>query len=78
MKLVSYFTGACAFLIVALATLSAVIYAATHNRETLHNLATGTLNGLGMSIGGLIGSALVFRFKAARHFIRKVLKEDAD
>ncbi len=77
MKLVSYLTGAFALAIVAVAAVSALAYAATHHRETINSLALGTLNGLGMSIGGLLGSALILRFKSARQFVRRVVDEVA-
>jgi uncharacterized membrane protein YfcA len=78
MKLFSYVTGFFALLIVATAIISAATYAVTHNRETLHSLATGTLNGLGMAVGGVVGSFIVLRFKAARRFVRRIFDEAAE
>jgi uncharacterized membrane protein YfcA len=75
MKLVSYITGAFALAIVAIAAISALAYAATHHRETINSLALGTLNGLGMSIGGLLGSYLILRFRSARRFVRRIFDE---
>ncbi len=71
----AYVTGACALLIVAISAVAALIYAATHSSETLSNLASSTLTGVGMAIGGCLGSALILRFKAARYYIRSVLKD---
>ena len=39
------------------------------------SLASSTLSGVGMAIGGCLGSALILRFKAARSYIRSVLKD---
>jgi uncharacterized membrane protein YfcA len=75
MKLISYITGTFALAIVAVAAVSALTYAATHHRETIHSLALGTLNGLGMSIGGLLGSYFILRFKSARRFVRRIFDE---
>jgi len=74
-KAIAYTTGVCALLIVVVSASMAVFYAATHGLETLNNLATSTLTGIGMAIGGCLGSALILRFKAARHYIRSVLKD---
>jgi uncharacterized membrane protein YfcA len=74
-KLATYLTGTLALLIVATATITAIHYAITHNAETLTNLATSTLQGVGVAIGGCLGSALILRFKAARTFVRNVLNE---
>ena len=62
-KLISYITGALALLIVAAATVSALWYAVANGLATLGNLATSTLSGIGMAIGGCLGSALILRFK---------------
>ncbi len=75
MKLLAYTTGALALLIVTIATISAVTYAVTHGYETLRSLATSTLSGVGMAIGGCLGSALVLRFKAARRFVKNVIRD---
>jgi len=74
-RLIAYATGALALLIVAAAAVSALTYAALHQPETLQNLATSTLSGIGMAVGGCLGSALILRFKAARRFIKGVVRE---
>lgn len=71
----AYATGALALLLVAASAVSAMIYALLHRSETLQNLATSTLQGIGMAIGGCLGGALVLRFKAARRFVRDVVHE---
>lgn len=71
----AYISGAFALLLVAVSAVTALIYAATHSTETLSNLATSTLTGVGMAIGGCLGSALILRFKAARQYLRSVLKD---
>lgn len=73
--LVAYLTGGLALLIVALSIVAAIIYAATHGTDTLSNLATSTLSGIGMAVGGCLGSALILRFKSARRFIGHTLNE---
>jgi len=74
-RLFAYATGALALTIVAAAAGSAITYALLHRSETLTNLGTSTLSGVGMAVGGCLGSALVFRFKAARRFVRGVVQE---
>ena len=74
-RLIAYATGALALLIVAAAAVSALTYAALHHLETLQNLATSPLSGIGMAVGGCLGSALILRFKAARRFIKGVVRE---
>lgn len=74
-RLITYITGTFALLIVATSVVSALLYAVTHHTETLGNLATSTLSGIGMAVGGCLGSALILRFKAARRFIQSVLKD---
>ena len=74
-RIISYVTGAVALLIVAASTVAAMIYAVTNGLTTLENLATSTLSGIGMAIGGCLGSALILRFQAARKFLRSVLKD---
>ena len=71
----AYISGACALMIVAVSAVTATLYAVTHSSETLRNLASSTLTGVGMAIGGCLGSALILRFKSARDFIRSVLKD---
>ncbi len=74
-RLLAYFSGALALIVVAAAAVSALTYAAMHRSETLLNLATSTLSGVGMAIGGCLGSALVLRFKTARRFVRNVVRD---
>jgi len=74
-RAVAYITGGCALLIVAVAAVAAMVYAVHHRMETVNNLASSTLSGVGMAIGGCLGSALILRFKAARSYIRSVLKD---
>ncbi len=70
-----FVTGAFALALVAVSGVGAIIFAATHHTETLKNLACSTLTGVGMAIGGCIGSALILRFKAARHYLRSILRD---
>jgi hypothetical protein len=72
---IAYVTGIFALMLVAVSAVGALVYAATHRAETLSNLASSTLTGIGMAIGGCLGSALILRFKAARHYLRSVLKD---
>ena len=74
-RLITYATGTFALLIVAASAASALTYAVLHRSETLTNLATSTLSGVGMAIGGCLGSALILRFKAARRFVKSVLRD---
>lgn len=74
-KLVEYTSGAVALLIVAGSVVGALVYAVTHGLATLQELATGVLQGVGVAIGGLIGSALILRFEAARNFLKNLIKD---
>ncbi len=74
-RLLAYFSGALALIVVAAAAVSALTYAAMLRSETLLNLATSTLSGVGMAIGGCLGSALVLRFKTARRVVRNVVRD---
>jgi 4-hydroxybenzoate polyprenyltransferase len=74
-RLLAYATGTLALLIVAASAASALIYAALHRAETLANLGTSTLSGVGVAIGGCLGSALLLRFKAARRFVKSVIRD---
>jgi hypothetical protein len=74
-RLLTYVAGAVAVLIVVAAAVSALTYAALHHSETLRNLGTSTLSGVGMAVGGCLGSALILRFKAARRFIKGVIHD---
>jgi hypothetical protein len=74
-RLFAYATGALALAIVAAAAGSAITDAALHRSETLTNLGNSTLSGVGMAVGGRLGSALVLRFKVARRFVSGVVHE---
>ncbi len=74
-RAIVYFTGTFALGLVATSTIAALIYAATHGLETLSALATSTLSGVGVAIGGCLGSALILRFRIAREFVRSLLKD---
>lgn len=74
-RAIAYVTGSLALLVVATATGSALVYAGFHRTETLVHLGTATLEGVGVAIGGCLGSALLLRFKVARSFIRNMLVE---
>ena len=77
-KLISYVTGAVALLIVAASVAAALVYAIQNGMATLSNLATSTLSGIGIAIGGCLGSALILRFKAARRFVGTTLRSIKD
>ena len=77
-KLISYVTGAVALLIVAASVAAALVYAVQNGMATLSNLATSTLSGIGIAIGGCLGSALILRFKAARRFVGTTLRSIKD
>ena len=68
-RIFMYISGFVALLVTSVSVVGAIIYSATHGADTLLTLATSTLQGIGVAIGGLVGSALVMRFKAARTFI---------
>lgn len=74
-RLLAYATGAVALIIVAAAAGSAITYAVMHGTETLTHLGNSALQGIGMAIGGCLGSALVLRFKVARKYVKGLLKE---
>jgi uncharacterized membrane protein YfcA len=74
-RLIAYSTGASALIVVAAAAGSAITYAVMHGAETLTHLGNSALQGIGMAIGGCLGSALVLRFKVARKYVKSVLKE---
>jgi 4-hydroxybenzoate polyprenyltransferase len=74
-RLLAYLTDAFALLVVAASAVSALTYAVLHRFETLQNLASSTLSGVGMAIGGCLGSALILRFKAARKFVKALVRE---
>ena len=62
-RLLAYATGAVALVVVAAAAGSAITYAVMHGTETLSHLGNSALQGIGMAIGGCLGSALALRFK---------------
>jgi len=74
-RLIAYATGALALVVVAAAAGSAVTYAVMHGTETLTQLGSSALQGIGMAVGGCLGSALVLRFKVARRYVKNVLNE---
>ena len=74
-RLLAFGTGVLALVIVAASATSALTYAALHRSETLTNLGTSTLSGVGVAIGGCLGSALLLRFKAARRFVKGVIRD---
>jgi hypothetical protein len=74
-RILTYVSGAVALLIVTASVVAAVYYAALNGVATLSNLATSTLSGIGMAIGGCLGSALILRFKSARRYVAGVLKD---
>ena len=74
-RLIAYGTGALALIVVAAAAGSAITYAMMHGTETLTHLGNSALQGIGMAIGGCLGSALVLRFKVARKYVKGILHE---
>ena len=74
-RIFAYITGTFALLIVGASVVSALIYAINNNAETIVNLATSTIQGVGMAVGSIIGSAIVLRFKAARCFIKSFVED---
>ncbi len=74
-RLIAYGTGALALIVVAAAAGSAVTYAVMHGTETLTHLGNSALQGIGMAIGGCLGSALVLRFKAARKYVKSIVRD---
>lgn len=74
-RLLAYTTGALALVVVAAAAGSAITYAVMHGAETLTHLGNSALQGIGMAVGGCLGSALVLRFKVARRYVKGVLNE---
>src|SRR5208282_718451 len=77
-KLIAYGTGALALALVAASTGSAITYAVLHGQDTLSQLGMSVLNGVGIAVGGCLGSALVLRFKAARRFVNGVVHDVHD
>ena len=70
-----YSMSALALIVVAGSVVLALVYALTHGLATLNELASGTLQGVGVAVGGLIGSALIMRFKVARKFLQNLIKD---
>ncbi|MEN6367600.1 MAG: hypothetical protein ABFC88_12355 [Thermoguttaceae bacterium] len=76
--LVGWLTGICALALVACTAVSALTYAVMHRSQTLQNLASSALTGVGMAIGGCLGSALILRFKVARRYVKNLVQEVSD
>ena len=74
-RLLAYVTGAVALVVVAAAAGSAITYAVMHGTETLTHLGNSALQGIGMAIGGCLGSALVLRFKTARRYVKSIVHD---
>jgi len=74
-RLIAYGTGALALIVVAAAAASAITYAVMHGAETVTHLGNSALQGIGMAVGGCLGSALVLRFKVARKYVKSVRQE---
>ena len=74
-RLIAFATGGLALVIVAGAAGSAITYAVMHGAQTLTLLGNSALSGIGMAIGGCLGSALVLRFKGARRYVHHLLHE---
>lgn len=72
---IAYVTGTCAMIIVLASAIAAIWFAALNGWATVTNLASSTLSGIGIAIGGCLGSALILRFKAARYYVRTVIKD---
>lgn len=54
---------------------TATNYVYEHRVEAIVQLGGAMLNGLGVAIGGCIGSAIMLQFKSARMFLARVLHE---
>ena len=74
-RLLAYATGAVALVVVAAAAGSAITYTVLHGTETLTHLGNSALQGIGMAIGGCLGSALVLRFKVARKYVKSIFRD---
>jgi hypothetical protein len=74
-RFISCLTGAAALLIVVASIVAALVYAVSNGMATLSNLATSTLSGIGISVGSMLGSALVLRFGVARKFLKNVIRD---
>jgi hypothetical protein len=74
-RLIAFATGALALVVVAGAAGSAITYAVMHGAQTLSLLGNSALSGIGMAIGGCLGSAVVLRFKTARRYVHHLLHD---
>jgi hypothetical protein len=70
----NYVTGCTAVMAIITAVLVMMNYIATNN-EAASKLAGAMLGGIGSVLGAAIGGMLIFRFKAARRFIRNLFSE---
>ena len=59
----------------ATSVVAALVYAVLNGMATLHELAAGVLQGVGVAIGGLLGSALIMRYQSARGFLRQLVTD---
>lgn len=71
----SYTTGAVSVVIIGFVMVAAIRMAFVDPTARNH-VASGVLNGVGVAIGTLAGGAIVMRFKSARKFVRRIVKED--
>ena len=71
---ISYCTGAVSIAVILFVIVTAIRMAWTDASARDH-VASGVLNGVGVAIGTLAGGAIVMRFKAARQFVRRIIKE---
>lgn len=77
-KILAFTTAAIASIIVVAALGSAFYYAGTHICETLGKISLSVLNGIGVAVGGMLGSLLLMRFKTARSFLKNFVKDIQD
>jgi len=70
-----YVLGMVALMVVVASVVAALCVGVTNGSASLLNLANSTLSGIGIAIGGMLGSALVLRFKSARKFIGNVVQD---
>jgi hypothetical protein len=75
MTATGYILGAIALILVGASASTAIYYASLHPLATINNFASSTLSGIGMAIGGCMGSALILRFKSAREFVRSFIRD---
>lgn len=74
-RIVAYLTGTLALAIVLASTMSAIYFAAINPIETINKLGGATLSGVGVAVGGCVGSALMLRFKLARRYVKNLVGE---